>query len=188
MHKSLGLTLFELLVALAIVGVMTGLALPAFQGFVERNRATAAVNSMLGAIQSARYAAVMLRSAVTVCPAASDAACSPRDTWHLGTLIFADRNANGRRDTNEQVLRRLPPLDAGARIYWRSFRNRSYLQLSATGLTDWQNGHLLYCPPDGDPRFAREVIINAQARARVAPDSNHDGIAEDANGQPLRCP
>jgi type IV fimbrial biogenesis protein FimT len=62
MQKSLGLTLFELRVALAIVGVMTGLALPAFQGFVERSRATAALNSMLGAIQSARYAAVMLRA------------------------------------------------------------------------------------------------------------------------------
>jgi type IV fimbrial biogenesis protein FimT len=188
MRQSLGFTLPEILVALAVVGVMTGFALPAFQAFVERNRSAVALNQLLAALQSARYAAVTLRTAVTLCPSATDAACGARDTWHQGTLIFADRNADGRRDPSERVLQWLPGLDNGGRIYWRSFRNRSYLQMSPTGLTDWQNGHLLYCPPDRDPRFAREVIINAQARPRAAPDTDHDGVAEDANGQPLRCP
>lgn len=188
MQKPLGFTLSEALVALAVVGILTGFALPAFRGFVEHNRSTVALNQLVGSIQSARHAAVTLRTPVTLCPSDSQVDCGARDDWHRGTLIFADRNANGRRDPTEPVLRWLPGFDGGARIYWRSFRNRSYLQLSPTGLTDWQNGNLLYCPPDGDPHFAREVIINAQARARVAPDTNHDGIAEDANGQPLGCP
>jgi len=79
-------------------------------------------------------------------------------------------------------------LPDGARVYWRSFRNRSYLQINATGLTNWQNGHLLYCPANGDVHFARAVIINAQGRVRNAADSNGDGIVEDANGDPLVCP
>jgi type IV fimbrial biogenesis protein FimT len=188
MQKSSGFTLPEILVALAVVGVMTGFALPAFQGVVERNRATAALNQLLGALQSARHAAVSLRTAVTVCPARDTVACGARDTWHDGTLIFADHNADGRRDSNEPVVRWLRGFDTGARIYWRSFRNRSYLQIRPTGLTDWQNGNLLYCPANGDVRYAREVILNAQARARVAADRDLDGVAEDANGQPLRCP
>ena len=188
MRKPLGFTLTEILVTLAVVGVMTGFALPAFHGIVERNRSAVALNQLLGALQSARNAAITLRTAVTLCPSATDAACGARDSWHQGTLIFADHNRDGLRDPTEQVVRWLPGFDNGARIYWRSFRNRSYLQMSPTGMTDWQNGNLLYCPPDGDPHFAREVIINAQARPRTAPDKNRDGIAEDANGQPLRCP
>jgi len=188
MQKPLGFTLPEVPVTLAVVGVLTGFALPAFQGFVERNQSAVALNQLLAALQSARYAAVTLRSAVTLCPSASGAACGARDSWHEGTLIFADYNANGLRDSKEPVVRWLPGFETGARIYWRSFRNRSYLQIAPTGMTDWQNGNLLYCPANGDPRFAREVIINAQARPRVAPDTNHDGIAEDASGQPLRCP
>ena len=106
----------------------------------------------------------------------------------MGTLIFIDRNRDGRRDPDEPVLRWLPGLDSGGRIYWRSFRNRSYLQFNPSGLTNWQNGNLLYCPRNGDAHFAREVIINAAARPRKAPDLNHDDIPEDANGQPVRCP
>ncbi len=177
-----------MLVALALVSVMTGMALPAFQGFVQQNRATAALNQLLGALQSARHAAITLRTPVTLCPSAVATECGARDTWHLGTLMFADGNANGRRDANEQVLRWLPGVSERARIYWRSFRNRSYLQIRPSGMTDWQNGNLLYCPPDGDPRYAREVILNAQARPRNAPDTDRDGIAEDADGLPLRCP
>jgi len=188
MRNPLGFTLPELLITLALVGVLTGLALPAFQGFVERNRSSAALNQLLGALQSARHAAVTLRTTVSICPSASDVACGVRDSWHLGTLIFTDHNANGQRDPDDSVLRWLPGITNGARIYWRSFRNRSYLQMNATGLTNWQNGNLLYCPPDRDARFAREVIINTAARPRTAPDTNHDGIPEDANGQPVRCP
>jgi type IV fimbrial biogenesis protein FimT len=188
MRWLLGVTIPEMLVTLAIVGVMSGFALPAFQGFVQQNRATAALNQLLGALQSARHSAITLRTSVTLCPSAVETACGARDSWHEGTLMFADRNANGRRDANEQVLRWLPGFEGGARIYWRSFRNRSYLQIKPSGLTDWQNGNLLYCPADRDPHHAREVILNAQARPRVAQDSDHDGIAEDADGQPLRCP
>ena len=57
-----------------------------------------------------------------------------------------------------------------------------------SGLTDWQNGNFLYCPQGGDPRFARQIVINAQARVRHARDSDGDGIVEDARGRPVTCP
>jgi type IV fimbrial biogenesis protein FimT len=188
MRRQCGITVAELLVALAVVGVLTGFAIPAFSGFMERNRATIALNQLLGALQSARAAAVTLRRPVVVCPGDSAVACGARDSWHLGMLIFADRNGDGRRDADEDVLRWLPGLAGAGRIYWRSFRNRSYLQFNPSGLTNWQNGNLLYCPRNGDVHFARSVIINPAARPRKAPDRNRDGIPEDANGQPLRCP
>jgi type IV fimbrial biogenesis protein FimT len=188
MQKPLGHTVLEMLVALGVAAILAGLALPAFQGFVERNRSVTVLNQIVGSLNSARHAAVMLRTTVTLCPSPTGVDCGGRDTWHQGALMFADRNANGNLDTDETVLRRLPGLETGARIYWRSFRNRSYLQMRPTGLTDWQNGNFLYCPADGDERYAREVIVNAQGRPRAAPDTDHDGTPEDANGQPLRCP
>jgi type IV fimbrial biogenesis protein FimT len=188
MRTTPGFTVTEMLVTLAIAGLLTGLAVPAMQGFVERNRSSVALNQLLGGLQSARYAAVSLRTTVTVCPSADATRCGARDTWHTGTLIFADRNRDGARDPSEGVVRWLPGFDDRARIYWRSFRNRSYLQFTPSGMTDWQNGHLLYCPPNRDPHYAREVILNAQARPRQAPDVDRDGIVEDANGDPVRCP
>ena len=182
-----GLTLVELLTTLAVAGILVTTASGGAGHLVDRHRAGAAVNQMLGAIRFARHAAVAHRSPATLCPANRDS-CGPRNTWHNGALVFLDENANGRFDGSDVLLRRLPPLGEGDRFYWRSFRNRNYLMIRSSGLTDWQNGNFLYCPRGGDPRFARQIVINAQARVRHARDSDGDGIVEDARGRPVRCP
>ena len=211
-----GLTLVELLTTLAVAGILVTTASGGAARLVDQHRASAAVNQMLGAIRFARHAAVTHRSSATLCPADGEQSqpgsargypsqkspqpgsarghpsqkqrCGRRNTWHNGALVFLDENANGRFDGGDVLLRRLPPLGEGDRFYWRSFRNRSYLMIRPSGLTDWQNGNFLYCPHGGDPRFARQIVINAQARVRHARDSNGDGIVEDARGRPVRCP
>jgi len=187
MAKQRGITLVEILVTLSVAALLAAVAIPSMTGFVQRHRATAALNQMIGAVQFTRNAAVTTRTTATLCPG-TDGACGARNSWHVGALTFLDRNRDGRRDPGEALLRGHPGLPPGARIYWRSFRNRGYLQITARGWTNWQNGHLLYCPPDGDPRFARSIIINAQARVRPARDLDGDGVAEDAAGRDLICP
>ena len=184
---SRGLSIVELLVTLAVTAVLFGFAVPSFTSYVNTQRAVAAINQMIGAVQMARHAAIVHRAHVTLCPGTGEV-CGRRNEWHVGALIFKDANNNGERDRGETIVTRLPRLRDGERVYWRSFRNKAYLQFRASGLTDWQNGHFLYCPPGGEARFARQVIINAQGRARMAPDRDGDGIAEDANGRPLQCP
>jgi len=176
----------ELLVALAVAAVLFGFAIPGFADFLQRQRTIAAVNQLIGAVHFARHAAVTQRAITTLCPA-DEESCARRNEWHLGALIFKDSNGNGVREPQEQVMGRFPPLRAGEHVQWRSFRNRSYLQFRSSGLTNWQNGSFHYCPANGDPRFAKVVIINAQGRVALSRDSNADGIDEDASGQPLRC-
>ena len=190
-----GLTLVELLITLAVAGILVAAASGGATQLIEQHRASAAVNQMLGAVRFARHAAVAHRSPATLCPAdglrgnpSQAAKCGRRNTWHNGALVFLDRNANGRFDGSDALLRRLPRLQAGDRFYWRSFRNRTYLMLRPSGLTDWQNGNLLYCPEGGDPKLARQIVINAQARVRHARDSDSDGIVEDTRGRAVKCP
>ena len=196
--KCAGLTLVELLTTLAVAGILVASASGGAGHLLGQHRASAAVNQMLGAIRFARHAAVAHRSPATLCPAdgaqslqpgsPSQESCGRRNTWHNGALVFLDRNANGRFDGSDVLLRRMPPLGEGERFYWRSFRNRSYLMIRPSGLTDWQNGNFLYCPESGDPRLARQIVINAQARVRHARDSDGDGIVEDARGRAVVCP
>ena len=197
-----GLTLVELLTTLAVAGILVASASGGAAHLIEQHRAGAAVNQMLGAVRFARHAAVAHRTSATLCPAdgaqslqpgsargnPSQERCGRRNTWHNGALVFLDRNANGRFDGSDALLRRMPRLREGDRFYWRSFRNRSYLMIRPSGLTDWQNGNFLYCPESGDPRFARQIVINAQARVRHARDSDGDGIVEDARGRAVECP
>jgi len=182
-----GLTLVELLVTLVIAALLMGLALPAFLELTAASRSTAALNQLIGSVHLARSSAVTHHATVTLCPGAGRS-CFGRDQWHRGALLFLDRDGDGRVDDDEPVLRRLPPVDGGGRIYWRSFRNRTYLRFVPRGYTQWQNGSFLYCPAGGEARRARMIILNAQGRVRAARDGNGDGVVEDASGRPVSCP
>lgn len=181
-----GVTLVELLAALAVVALLALAGLPNMLNWLAQERAAAALNQMLGAVQTTRQAAVSLRSPVTLCPGRGQQ-CGPRDSWHVGMLIFTDRNLNRRIDGNDRVVTALPKLAEGDRIRWRSFRNRSTLTIRPTGLTDWQNGSFTYCQANAGNETARVLILNTAGRARRGRDRDGDGIVEDASGKPLSC-
>ncbi len=181
-----GFSLIELLVTLAISGLLVTTALPGMLNLIRDFRATAAINGMIGQVKLARSAALSAHRTVTLCPGKGPR-CGAANSWHEGSMLFIDGNRNGRFDGNDRLLRRFPALENNGRITWRSFRNRKYLSINGRGLTAWQNGSFRYCPDNGDARFARQAIINAQARVRHAQDSDGDGIREDPNGRPLRC-
>jgi len=187
MPRTGGLSLVELLVAVAVAATLTGLAVPPFRDFVERHRSVAAINTLVGAVQLARQSAVMLRTQVIVCPRRPEGGCGSHDDWPNGALVFADRDRNAGFGSADDLLRASPPWPEGSHVRWRSFRNRPYLTFTPTGLTAWQNGHFLYCPPDGDARFARLIVLNPQGRLRQAADRDGDGVVEDAQGRPVTC-
>ena len=131
------------MVALTIAGIMLGMAVISFPAFVERQVTWARLESLATAIQIARHTAVKYNVRVTMCPAAThndpEDVCGARNTWHNGATVFTDRNGNRRQDETDREIARLQPID-DATVYWRSFRNRSYLRFTGKGMTDWQNG------------------------------------------------
>ena len=181
-----GATLAELMTALAITAILVGAAAPNMATLVSGREADAAIERMRAAVQMARQFAVARRTTATLCPGSGET-CGQRDTWHDGALLFLDANSNARREPGEAILHRVAPLPTGYRLTWRSFRNRTSLSMRPTGLTDWQNGAMLLCPPDADPANARLLVINAQGRMRLARDSDGDGIVERANGRAVVC-
>ena len=174
------------MLTLAVAGVLMSIAVPEFAALAAAQRASARINAVASAIQTARHLAISHNRPMTLC-AGQGPVCGDRDDWHRGMLVFADSDGDRRLDDGEHVGARLPPMDAGETIVWRSFGSRSFLRFRPDGISDWQAGNFQYCPADRDPRFARQLILNAQGRARHASDSDGDGIREDAEGRPLTC-
>lgn len=165
--------------------VLAGWAAPGLNDMVQRSQATSVINWLTTSVMFSRHAAVSLGTTVTLCPSRDGLTCGGK--WHQGTIVFTDPNQNRIMDNNETLLQRFQyPLPNGT-VTWRAFQNRQYLQLTSDGFTNFQNGSFVYCPAGRDNRFARQLIINMQGRARRARDRNGNGIVEDSRGRDISC-
>ncbi|WP_199458112.1 MULTISPECIES: GspH/FimT family pseudopilin [unclassified Marinobacter] len=66
-----GFTLVELLVLIAVLGVVAVIAVPSFSGLIQRNQLTTTNNDLVGALNMARAEAVRISAPVSVVPNAT---------------------------------------------------------------------------------------------------------------------
>lgn len=121
-----GFTTTELLVTLSIVGTVSALAAPSMTSALRRSMISAAANDLLGAVNRARTEAQRAGGAgvpFSVC--ASSQSTTPSTStctgsWNQGAIVFADLNGNGARDTGEEVVLALPPMDGSVSVSLKS--------------------------------------------------------------------
>ncbi len=77
-HKSSGFTLIELFLAVLILGVVVAGAVPAFSGFMERQRISAQAEAVSSTLSTARSEAVTRLTTVDVCWNQTNAAVTLR--------------------------------------------------------------------------------------------------------------
>lgn len=162
-----GLTLLELVVVMAVVGVLAGVGVPAFAGWVDQHRLTAFTNELHMGVMLARSEAIRRGQRVTLCVSADGAQCTSAAGWEAGWIMFLDRNGNAMRDTGEEIIRMAQPTARGLRATGNGTLTRyvSYIPKgmtrSATGAL--QMGTIRVCGQSAQ----RQLIINAAGRPRV---------------------
>lgn len=160
--------------------------MPDFAAFIERQTTVAATGRIMSALRLTRNTAITHRTTATFCPW-NQIQQSCDTNWQKTSAVFLDRNSNGHFDPEDTVARHLPALPEGSQVEFRSFRRKDFFQINGSGITNYQNGHFLYCPPSGNPAHASRIIIAVTGRLRLAHDTDNDGIAEDGQGKPIQC-
>jgi len=100
MRTTAGFTVTELMITLAVIAVMTGLAAPAFTDFVKNERLVDEANSFILAFILARTESIKRNRRVTLCKSANPDAVTPACTtagdsnWEDGYIMFTDGNPN----------------------------------------------------------------------------------------------
>lgn len=113
-HRHRGYTLIELMVTLAVAGVLAAVAVPNMRTFMWNNRISSTANDLLRSIQVARTEAIKRQiGSVTVCATANSSSSVADDslTCSYGSsfaqwFVFYDANSNGVHDAGEVVLER----------------------------------------------------------------------------------
>jgi len=169
-RTSRGFTQIELMIAVAILAIITAVAMPAVGSFLQRNTLLAASNSMITSLNFTRSQAVTSNRRIIMCASSDihidEPLCDGGNQWHNGWLIYVDANQNNQRDSGEPLLRvdQLPEnvrADSGGRQRFRFLANGT-----ALGNT----GTIRLCMHGLDDRSYRVIIANT-GRIRSEQDS-----------------
>jgi type IV fimbrial biogenesis protein FimT len=100
-----GFTLFELVMVMAIIGILAAIGLPSFKYITTSNRIATEINSLVGDMQYARSEAIKQGLPVTVCASSNSTACSGNTTWNTGWIVFVDLNSSKTVTAGDAILR-----------------------------------------------------------------------------------
>ncbi|MCO4812057.1 MAG: GspH/FimT family pseudopilin [Gammaproteobacteria bacterium] len=173
-RKKQGFTLYELLMTLALVGIVLATGVPAFSGTLARQRQAVEINALFHSIHLARKESIMRRKVVSLCPSPDGLTCSPGRDWSAGWILFenADRDSPPQVDAGEPVLQH-HRVAADIRI----LANRRGFTLRATFLRA-TNGTFIVCDRQHRIR-GKGLIVSYTGRPRVA--------FERPDGTPYAC-
>lgn len=170
-----GLTLAELLVTLAVAGILVTGATTTLPRFVQEGRMVTAVNHFVTALTLARSEAVQRDRRVVLCPSRDSSHCGGSRDWPAGWLLFASDDTT--RDPAEPLLAAGSPLGPG--IAMQTSNSRSRLVFQPDGSSGGSNAAFTFCDRRRHAR-PRVICLSNTGRARLS----HRSCA----GQPVQCP
>lgn len=181
---NLGFTLIELMMALVIISVLLGTALPAFEDYLDKQKVIAESAQLRGLLQHSRITAINNNIKITVCPTNDQIQC--HQDWSDGYMAFVDTNGDRILGNNDELIGYNQIQNEKITLRWKAFGQKYSLQWHDTGITNHQNGSFEFCFM-AKPKLSRALIITKAGRIRASKDKNGDEIHENSRGENLTC-
>lgn len=172
-NRQHGLTLIELLMVIALIGILMGIAAPSFSELLLNQRQISQLNTLVGQLNYARSEAIKQGQWLMVCKSPDGTSCTNSGDWDTGWMVFADQNRDRQRNGDEALLYHHRP-HAALSIRYAGFPSPNYV-IYYPGGTSLGNGTFTFCDSRGAEQ-ARAVILAKSGRLRRS-DLAADGSA-----------
>ncbi len=100
-----GITLIELVIALAIAGLLVGIAMPNYGDWIAEYQMMNFARDLAGNMNTARSEAIKRGIRVNVCKSANRRQCAAGGDWAQGFVVYVDVDHDGQIDAGESALR-----------------------------------------------------------------------------------
>ncbi len=99
-----GFTILELIVTVAIAGILVAVGLPNMQNFIKNERRTAYTNSLLSDLMLARSKAVERNQPVIICSSSNEATCTSSN-YENGWIVAVDSDNDGTITGLDEIIK-----------------------------------------------------------------------------------
>lgn len=101
-----GFTMIEILVSIAILGVLIAIAIPSFSNTIKRYRISAIRDELTASLQMARSEAIRRGTQIIIMRNTVNCVFDMPDSqdWHCGWHLVVDSNNNGNVNASEEVI------------------------------------------------------------------------------------
>lgn len=164
MKKQNGFTLLELTVVLAVVSILSVLAVPTFKSSMINNRLISETVNLTSALNLVRIESLRRNDYVSICPSKNGNACSGND-YSIGAIIFTDSSNTG-LDSSSKIIRVINPFPNGE----DKGKGISRFTFSPNGAINI--GTLLICHPSYD---SYKIIIGSDGSIKKNKNSGDSG-------------
>ena len=160
-----GFTLVELMVVLALVGIVAAIAAPSFSSFIANERLSSAANDLISDLMLARGSAATSGKHAIVCASINGTSCSNNASdWAIGRIVFVDKNANGAYDAGtDTLIKHTSGLSSGATITMSGFPNSYIAYGPYGGMSPLGTGKFKLCLNGASQ--CRQISVNYSGRA-----------------------
>ena len=196
MKKYSGFTLIELMVALAVAGIIITVGLPSMSVFFKGNRMVVNANDLLAGLHLARSEAIKRNARVSICKSTNADASPPKcaagaESWDEGWFVFVEGrdvgNIFGEYTAADGDVLRVNTGAEGAKVTITAGDAGvdKYVSFTSRGAPKLRNGSsqsgvYRVCDDRGLKNaaggvVARGVLLNASGRVRVTKDATRIG-------------
>jgi type IV fimbrial biogenesis protein FimT len=95
-----GFTLTEVMITVAVIGILSAVGIPSLRDFMNENRSRSTMNQLTADLNFARLEAIKRNAHVLVCPrVAGTSTCDTSANWANGWMVCYDADNNAACDT-----------------------------------------------------------------------------------------
>ena len=154
-----GVTLIQSLIAMAVLAILTGMALPAMQQTRDRLQADSLRMQLASALATARNTAITERRPIAVCPTDDGVTCA-RD-WARGWMLYAPATPSSGEARSAGPL--LVQQHARSRLSAWGSQAKPRLQFRPDGRLNGSNQSVIFCL---DGASQGKVVVSLSGRIR----------------------